>query len=203
MNKRIIVGVLALLGTISPSQGVANPLAETVPGWSPWQQETDEVTASYQAGSFSNGDALALSSWGLYCTEQAQATNSEATYWFRFDNLIQHLGTGHIEHGCLINGEMYTSGPLVAVNAALNHHVCLEVNADMGKGLILRKEASTSSEVLRILPNGTTVGLASLPHSTYTDQTGRQWLRVDQPQFGWVSAAAQAGAHINLQSCSR
>ncbi|MEM8640009.1 MAG: SH3 domain-containing protein [Cyanobacteria bacterium P01_G01_bin.54] len=202
MNKIITVGLLAFLGIISPRQGVANPLAETVPGWSPWRQETDDVTVTYQAGPFSNGDALALSSWGLYCTEQAQAINREASYWFRFDHLIQQLGTGYVENGCLINGEMYTSGPLVAVNVALNNQACLQVNADIGNGLVLRKEPSTSSEVLGILPNGTTVGVESLPHAIYTDQTGRQWLRVDQPQFGWVSAAARAGAYINLQRCS-
>lgn len=176
-----------------------NPQA-TLPGWSPWQPAEQPFPFGYETG-FSNGDALQSSAWGLYCTERATEAHTTATYWHRVSNLVGLIGTGQAESGCLINGEMISSGAFVAVKSGLGENVCLRVAADIGNGLVLRQRPSTTSARLRVLPNGTSVRVESLPHALQADETGRQWLYLSRPQPGWVSAAAQPGAPVNLHLC--
>ena len=188
-----------LIGAALPAAAQFNP-QETLPGWSTWMATDGQTDGGYETG-FSNGDALQQSAWGLYCTDQATEAKVEPTYWYRVSDLVDLIGTGYAEEGCLINGDLYTSGPLVAVKTGLNYRACLRVQADVGHGLVLRREPRMTSDRLGVIPNSATLYVDSLPYALQPDDTGRQWLRIDRPQPGWVSVTAQLGKHVNLRLC--
>jgi len=197
--RSLYFSILPLLLTAAPSVTAQFTPQTTLPGWSPWMLVKDSTLPRYETG-FSNADASQFSAWSLYCTEIATAAKQEATYWHRVSDFVGQIGTGYAGEGCVINNELYGSSPMEAIKTGLKPPVCLQITADVGNGLVLRREPNTRSDRLQVLPNGSTVQVDSLP-ALQEDDTKRQWLYVNRPQAGWVSAAARLGDHINLRLC--
>ena len=111
-----------------------------------------------------------------------------------------------MENKCQMGDEVVATYRSTAVLIDINEPYCLQVNTDIGSGLRTREERSVTSQQIGFLPNGTEVFPLSLPALIMTDETGRQWLSMEQrlgerQLEGWASVSAGAGEYLNFQLC--
>lgn len=201
----LVASALAIAPSVSRAAPSFLPLQpfdpqDTLPGWSAWHPWGDHPI-EFSTG-FSNSEASHISNWSASCTARAKAANTEATFWSRTSDLVEALGTGLAEYGCVVDGQLASAGVQPAVRSDVEGKgACLQVNADVGNGLALHPEPSQTSPRLRVLPNGSTVSLENRLYALTKDNNDRMWLKIDRPQPGYISAAARAGEHINLRLC--
>jgi hypothetical protein len=70
------------------------------------------------------------------------------------------------------------------------------------KGLVIRKQASATSEVVGEAPAESKVMLTTNPPTAKTETDGRIWLEISAPAKGWVSSGFNTpGSGTNLVSC--
>ena len=197
----IQVGIAGgLLFTLAPAA-----LAE--PGWQEWQKITgSDEPLPYSAG-FSNMELGGYLDYQDRCAQAAAAAQEPITYWYRLSDLVFSIGTGRVENRCQEGDNVITTYSSTAIRTGIDQPYCLQVNTDVGSGLRVREERSVTSQQIGLLANGTKVFPVSLPALVMTNETGRQWLSMQQRPGerqleGWVSVSAGVGEYVNFRLCA-
>ncbi|MBT9317235.1 SH3 domain-containing protein [Leptothoe spongobia] len=193
-----VAGGLILLGV---------PAALAEPGWRDWQKITGSNEPLPHSAGFSNLELGGYLEYEDRCAQAAFAAQEPFTYWYRLSDLVWEIGTGEVENRCQEGDKVVTTYSSRATLRAIDEPYCLQVNTDVGSGLRLREERSVESRQIGFLPNGTEIFPLSLPASIMTDETGRQWLlmeqRSDRTQLeGWASISSGIGEYVNFRLCS-
>ena len=185
---------------------VPDVMAQSQPGWQNWQKITgSNEPLPYSAG-FSNTELGGYLEYQDICAQAASAAQELFTYWYRLSDLVLAMGTGEVENKCQKGDEIVATYRSTAVLMGIDEPYCLRVNTDVGSGLRVREERSVASRQIDFLPNGAEVFSLSLPALIMTDETGRQWLAMEQRPGerqleGWASVSAGVGEHVNFQLC--
>lgn len=185
---------------------VPNAMAQSQSGWQEWQKITSSNEPLPYSAGFSNTELGAYLEYQDTCAQAAVATQEPFTYWYRLDDLVWQIGTGEVENMCQMGDEVVATYRSTAVLMGIDEPYCLQVNTDVGSGLRVREERSVASQQVGFLPNGTEIFPLSLPALIMTDETGRQWLSMEQrsgerPLEGWASVSAGTGEYVNFQLC--
>jgi hypothetical protein len=171
---------------INPSQSspnsVENPTEEETPGWGKWQPISEIEKANISAG-FSNLELGGFEDLRYSCAERAGMPADSFPNWFRLDYLIEQIGTGNVEYGCLIEGEFISTMTITAVKNDLADPYCLEVIAD--SSINIYSEPNSQSTQVGTLTPGDTVQPDSAPASV-TQTEGENWVMITKPAEGWV-----------------
>jgi hypothetical protein len=182
------------------------PTALAEPGWQEWQKITgSNEPLPYSAG-FSNTELGGYLDYEDRCTQAAATAQETFTYWYRLSNLVFAIGTGKVENRCQEGNEVVTTYSSTAIQTGIDEPYCLQLNTDVGSGLRIRAGSSIESQQIGFLPNGTKVFPFSLPALVMTDETGRQWISMQQRPGerqleGWASVSAGAGEYVNFRLC--
>jgi hypothetical protein len=195
--SNILALTSVLISTIAP-MAMAN---EAEPGWTEWQPSIEGEEKPYSAG-FSNMELGGYMDFEYGCKTKAEEEKTKPDFFYRLSDLVAVMGTGLVEQKCTIHDQSFMTYFSQAVKADLDYPVCLEVNTDVGNGVVIRKENNVDAEILGSLANGTQFNYPHSPAIISTDNTGRRWLYLDQDgNTGWASIAANPGDHINFQLC--
>ncbi|MEM1256171.1 MAG: hypothetical protein AAGI69_27350 [Cyanobacteria bacterium P01_H01_bin.21] len=194
------------LGLTSGLLFIIVPAALAEPGWQEWKQITgSDQPLPYSAG-FSNTELGGYLDYENICSQAAVVAQEPFTYWYRLSDLVFAIGTGSVENKCQIGDEVVTVYSSTAIRNGIDEPYCLEVNTDVGSGLRIRAERRVTAQQIGFLPNGTRIFPSSLPTSIMTDETGRQWLSLQQHSEdiqleSWASVSAEPGKHVNFRLC--
>ncbi len=203
---RQLLTFLKQLGLTSGLLLSATPAALAEPGWQAWQKITgSNEPLPYSAG-FSNTELGGYLEYQDTCAQAATAAQAPFTYWYRLSDLVWQIGTGEVENKCQMGDEVVATYRSTAVLMGIDEPYCLQVNTDVSGGLRVRQERSVVSQQIGFLPNGTEIFPLSLPAFIMTDETGRQWLSLEQRPGerqleGWASVSAGAGEYVNFRLC--
>lgn len=185
---------------------VPNVMAQSQPGWQDWHKITGSDQPLPYSSGFSNLELGGYLEYQDICAQAASAAQEPFTYWYRLSDLVLAIGTGEVENKCQMGDEVVATYRSTAVLMGIDEPYCLRVNTDVGGGLRVRDKRSIASRQIDFLPNGTEVFSLSLPALIMTDETGRQWLSMEQRSGerqleGWASVSSGAGEYVNFRLC--
>lgn len=195
---RQILTVGTQLGSAISLILVMTPTVLAEPGWGDWQNITGSDEALPYSAGFSNLELGSYLDYEHLCAKAATAAQEPVTYWYRLSDLVWEIGTGEVENKCQIGDESVATYGSTAILTGINEPYCLRVNTDMGSGLRVREDSSVESPQIGFLANGAEIFPGSIPALIDTDETGRQWLWIQQ---GWVSISAGEGKYVNFRLC--
>jgi hypothetical protein len=181
----------------SDPNGVDN-LAE--PGWGLWFPRSQVAGADFDSG-FSNSELGGFLDFEANCASAIGLPNDQIDYWFRLTTSVYRMGTGLVEFGCWQNGQFVHTYRSTAILSSERSVTCLSVQSNVGNGLNVRAESSTSSRILRTVRNGSRVRPSSFP-AIVQENEGRNWVHIQSPVAGWVSDDRPA-SNGNLVLCDR
>lgn len=169
------------------------------PGWSAWRPSSETKQADFAAG-FSNLELGSFSDFKSACSRALGIASSDPPYWFRLNSLIDQIGTGQVEYGCLVDGNITTTLRITAIKESLKNVTCLQINSTNGKDLPVYVEPQKTAKVIRVLRNTSRVNPGSFP-AIVVEQDGLNWVAITSPAKGWV-LQGDVGSTGNLRLCS-
>ncbi|WP_421659202.1 hypothetical protein [Leptothermofonsia sp. ETS-13] len=169
------------------------------PGWGPWQPSTDSEKTDYSAG-FSNIELEAFLDFQTACAQSIGVPVAQLSYWFRLSHLIDQIGTGQVEYGCLVGGNITNSLIITAVKRSLKKVTCLQVNTMDGKGLPVYREPRRTAQPIKLLPNYSKLNPGNFPALVIMADE-QNWVAIASPIKGWV-IQGPPGSRGNLCLCN-
>ncbi|MCL6435322.1 MAG: hypothetical protein K6T90_14135 [Leptolyngbyaceae cyanobacterium HOT.MB2.61] len=169
------------------------------PGWGPWQASSESEKTDYSAG-FSNIELAAFLDFQTACAQSVGVPVDQLSYWFRLSHLIDQIGTGQVEYGCLVGGNITSSLTITAVKRSLEKVTCLQVNTMDGKGLPVYRKPRRTAPPIKLLPNSSKLNPGSFPALVITAED-QNWVAISSPVKGWVIQGSP-GSRGNLRLCS-
>jgi hypothetical protein len=198
MRRRWLLGgsAIALMsGGLMPAALALEPEL----GWEDWQREIQTMEDPVEAG-FSTPELRQLNAFEQSCQRSQAATNRPVERWFRVSTVVNQIGTGLVEYGCVQDGLLLHRTTLTAI-ASGEPVTCLQVSSPVSNGLNVRAWPGDTEQIVGGVVNGTQVDPGSVP-ATITEVDGRNWVAIVSPVTGWISHGP-LGSAGNLIQCPR
>jgi hypothetical protein len=201
LRKSLIIVTVTLLTTplIAYTASDPNQTEPSAPGWGPWRPNTEEQQTDYIPGA-SSVELSGFSDFKNACAQALKVSVDDVPYWFRLSDLVNQIGTGRVEYGCLVEGNITTSLTITARKKSLTNVSCLIVTSSNTKGLPVYSEPKQSSKQVKLLPNSTKVNPGNFP-ALVIDDGGQNWVAIASPVKGWI-AQGTPGSKGNLSLCT-